>query len=272
MRMKRFFAVFGVSSLFLAAVPLFADTAAGLEAFRTGDYQTAFREWKAAAEKGHADAQFDLGVLYSKGLGVRHDMTEAVAWYRSAAEKGNVQAAFSLGQLYSRGWGVPRDEADAMRWFEMANSSEADLQQVTGWMQVAGYGMDQDYVQAAYWYRQAADHGHAEAQFNLARLYAHGQGVPKDDKEAARWCRAAATHGFGPAQDRLGVRYSQGLGLPQDNGQAYFWLTVASNNGEKHADKLRGELKTKLTPGEATKLEASAVTWQQSRTAMAAKK
>ncbi|SPE41973.1 Sel1 domain protein repeat-containing protein [Candidatus Sulfopaludibacter sp. SbA3] len=269
MRTKRFFAVLGVSALFCAGVPLFGDTATGLEAFRNGDYQKAFREWKACAETGKADAQFDLGMLYAKGLGVQRDMTEAVRWYRSAAEKGNVQAAFSLGQLYSRGWGVPRDEADAMRWLEMANSTDPDQQQVTGWAQVAGYGMPQDFVQAAYWYRQAADHGHAEAQFNLARLYAHGQGVPRDDSEAARWCRAAATHGFAPAQERLAVRYAQGSGLPQDNSQAFFWATIAMNNGDKHAGKLRNELKARLTPSEAGRLEQSAVAWQQSRTSLA---
>lgn len=269
MRRTRFFAVF--STLALLSVPLFADTAAGLEAFRNGDYQKAFREWKAAADQGQADAQFDLAVLYAKGLGVPRDMTEAVRWYHSAAEKGNVQAAFSLGQLYSRGWGVPRDEADALRWLELANSNDPDHSQITGWVQVAGYGMPQDFVQAAYWYRQAADRGHAEAQFNLAHLYARGQGVPKDEQEAARWCRAAATHGFAPAQERLGVRYAQGRGLPQENGQAYFWLTVAANNGNRHADKLRAEMRAKLTPSEAAQQEQSAVAWQASRTSLAKK-
>ena len=77
--------------------------------------------------------------------------------------------------MYSRGWGVPRDEADALRWFQMANSVESDGPP-TDWAIVEGHGMPQDPGQAAYWYRQAADQGHAEAQFNLGRLYSSGRG------------------------------------------------------------------------------------------------
>ena len=66
-----------LSVLFLAALPAFADTAAGLTAFKNKDYQRAYREWKAAADAGQAEAQFDLGVLYAQGLGVRRDLSEA---------------------------------------------------------------------------------------------------------------------------------------------------------------------------------------------------
>ena len=155
---------------FLAALPVFADTAAGLTAFKNKDYQRAYREWKSAADAGQAEAQFDLGVLYAQGLGVRRDLTEAASWYRKSAEQGNAEAEFALGQMYSRGWGVPRDEADALRWFQMANSVESDGAP-TDWAIVEGHGMPRDAGQAAYWYRQAAEQGHAEAQFNLGRLY-----------------------------------------------------------------------------------------------------
>ena len=41
-------------------------------------------------------------------------------------------------------------------------------------------------------FRQAAEQGHADAQFNLGNMYANGEGVPEDDAEAARWYRMAA--------------------------------------------------------------------------------
>src|SRR5271165_7309672 len=116
--------VFGV--VLLCALPVWADVAAGMQAFKNKDYQRAYREWKAAADAGQAEAQFDLGVLYAQGLGVRRDLTEAANWYRKSAEQGNAEAEFALGQMYSRGWGVPRDEADAMRWFQMANSPDSE--------------------------------------------------------------------------------------------------------------------------------------------------
>ena len=60
------------------AATALADTAAGLRAFRDGHYGTAYRECKAAAEQGQAEAQRNRGVLYAKGLGVRRDLTEAM--------------------------------------------------------------------------------------------------------------------------------------------------------------------------------------------------
>ena len=59
-----------------------------------------------------------------------------------------------------------------------------------------GYEVQQDYAQAAYWYRQAANQGLPKAQNNLGLLYEHGQGVPQDYTEAARWYRLAAAQGF----------------------------------------------------------------------------
>ena len=117
-----------------------------MAAFRNKDYATAFREWKAAAEAGQAEAQFDLGLLYAQGLGVTRDMSEAGRWYRKAAEQGNAEAEFALGQMYSRGWGVPRDEADALRWLQMANSPDTEGPP-TEWAVVEGYGVPQDQKQ-----------------------------------------------------------------------------------------------------------------------------
>ncbi len=116
----------GLGIILLSAVPDFADTAAGLVAFKNRDYHRAFQEWKASADAGQAEAEFDLGLLYAQGLGVRRDLTEAARWYRKSADQGNAEAQFALGQMYSRGWGVPRDDADAIRWLQMANSVDSE--------------------------------------------------------------------------------------------------------------------------------------------------
>ena len=52
--------------------------------------------------------------------------------------------------------------------------------------------MAKDYVEAVKWYRQAAEQGHAEAQYNLGCGYANGQGVARDKVEAYAWFSMAA--------------------------------------------------------------------------------
>lgn len=73
-----------------------------------------------AAEQGHADAQFNLGLLYANGEGVEQDMHQAVELFKKAAEQGHVDAENNLGALYYMGDGVDRDEDKAIEWFEKA--------------------------------------------------------------------------------------------------------------------------------------------------------
>jgi len=256
----------GLGVLLLAAVPAFADTAAGLAAFKLKNYELAWREWKASADEGVAEAQFDLGVLYAQGLGVRRDLTEATNWYRKAAEQGNAEAEFALGQMFSRGWGVPRDEADALRWFQMANAVDSDGPP-TDWSLVEGYGMPKDLKEAAYWYQRAADKGHPQAQYNLGRLYAAGSGVKRDQEQAALWMSASATQGFAPAMADLGARYASASGVPKDEKLAYLWLTLAFLHGDRSAEKLRAAEAAKLPAAEVAAQDRAAQNWKPRMTA-----
>ena len=110
----------GLALLLWSGSSVAADVPAGLQAFRNGDYATAYREWKPAAERGQPDAQYNLGVLYMKGLGVRSDRQEAFRWFRLAADQGLAQAQFEVGRIREQGWGVAPDYAEAQRWYLLA--------------------------------------------------------------------------------------------------------------------------------------------------------
>ena len=43
---------------------------------------------RAAAEQGDAEAQYNLGLMYLEGQGVKQDNVEAYAWIRTAAAQG----------------------------------------------------------------------------------------------------------------------------------------------------------------------------------------
>jgi TPR repeat protein len=72
------------------------------------------------AASGNAEAQYNLGILYNMGWGVRRDDAKAVKLYRQAAEQGNAGAQHSLGLLYYLGLGVPRDYVLAYMWSNLA--------------------------------------------------------------------------------------------------------------------------------------------------------
>ncbi len=54
---------------------------------------------QGSAEKGFADAQYQLGCLYSKGTGVRKDIKEARSWWEKAAQQGDEKSKLSLRRL-----------------------------------------------------------------------------------------------------------------------------------------------------------------------------
>ena len=53
-----------------------------------------------------ADAHFRIGVIYDEGNTIKQDYAEAMRWYTLVADKGHVDAQINLGVMYDRGWGV----------------------------------------------------------------------------------------------------------------------------------------------------------------------
>uniref|UniRef100_UPI0006657566 tetratricopeptide repeat protein n=1 Tax=Haemophilus influenzae TaxID=727 RepID=UPI0006657566 len=84
------------------------------------NYQTAFKLWLPLAEQGDANVQFNLGVMYAEGQGVKQDDFEAVKWYRKAAEQGDADAQAILGFSYLLGKGVQVNKSLAKEWFGKA--------------------------------------------------------------------------------------------------------------------------------------------------------
>lgn len=79
--------------------------------------------WRNTAEKGGNNscvAQFDLGVVYSKGHGVERDYSEAVRWYTMAAKQGHMSSQYNLGNMYRNGQGVAPNEDIALDWYQIA--------------------------------------------------------------------------------------------------------------------------------------------------------
>ena len=74
-----------------------------------------------------AEAQFNLGVMYSKGQGVPQGYAEAVRWYRLAAEQGFAEAQTNLGTRYALGQGVPQNYVRAHMWFNLSSANGAEL-------------------------------------------------------------------------------------------------------------------------------------------------
>ena len=142
-----------------------ADFAKGFAAAEAGDYTTALSEWKPLAEQGDANAQYNLGILHERGIGVIEDHKEAIKWYRLAAEQGDADAQYNLGAMHARGKGVIEDHQEAIKWYRLAaEQGEASAQYGLGFMHATGKGVIQDNVYAHMWWNIAAASGDEKAR------------------------------------------------------------------------------------------------------------
>ncbi len=206
------------------------------------DYAQAVTWYRKAADQGNAKAQINLGNMYKNGKGVTQDYIQAEAWYTKAADQGNAKAQFYLGEIYSYGQGVPEDFAKAVVWYrKAADQGNIDAQKRLGWIYEFGKGgVPQDYAQAMAWYRKSAEQGDASAQDDLGFRYQNQDGVARDYAQAMVWYRKAADQGRASAQRALGGMYYNGEGVPKDYAQALAWYRKAADKGNKYAQTALG--------------------------------
>ena len=243
----------------------------GVRCLNEKNYTEAAKLFKAAADQGHAQAQFYLGCCYDNGQGVPQNQAEAAKWYKLAADQGYADAQLNLGVCYANGEGVPQDFAEAVKWLRLAaeqgleeaqealktieaNADESDADSSSStpapqdeqseanqlFRQGISCHNDKNYTEAVKYFKAAADQGHAAAQLFIGFCYAKGDGVPQDLEEAAKWFKLSAEQGVAHAQYVLGLSYKYAQGVPQNRAEAAKWLKKAAEQGyEDAAEELK---------------------------------
>ena len=96
----------------------------GLAAFQaeSPDKSQAAKLFREAAGRGHAGAQYYMGLICERGMGVPKDVAAALDWYRQSATNGYAEAAVVLGNYYHDGLEVKQDYAEAFVWYSVAGA------------------------------------------------------------------------------------------------------------------------------------------------------
>ncbi len=191
-------------------------------------------EWyRRAADQGHDDALCALGLAFRNGQGVQRDCAAAAAALRAAAGHGHVPARWHLALLMAAGSeAVPRDLPAAMAACREAADTGFVPALATMGVLCSAVGRPDEAVR---WWRQAAEGGDVEAQFNLAQAFATGRGTSADSRAAFEWFLGAAESGLVAAQARLGILYATGEGVAADPIEAHKWFFVARLAGDAGA-------------------------------------
>lgn len=225
-------------------------------------------ELQQKANDGDAQAQFELALCYANGTDVEKNTELAFDWHKKAAEQGHVNAEFALGLYYLLGkdqmqqtqeivnkWGLghnpgenvdPAFELAVIQFFAVKVGADDDL--AFAWLKKAA---EQNHAEANYWlgqcylnsigtaqdyesafgcFRIAAEQGIAESQYPLACCFFEGKGIEQNDELGLQWCEKAAERGIATAQYRLAQCYFDGDCVEQNNDLALSWLKKSAEN------------------------------------------
>ena len=131
-------------------------------------YAEALKKLRPLAKDGDTIAQYQLGLCYYNGWGVKQNQETASSWFKKSAVGGHVPAMFAMGFVYEEGKGV------------VVNSEEA-----------------------VKWYRMAAAKGHADSLFHLGMMFDEGRGVNQSTKKALELLEKASQNGSEEAKKYL---------------------------------------------------------------------
>lgn len=118
-----------------------------------------------SANKGDKNAQYDLGMRYQYGNGVKKNRSKAHRWLSKSAQAGSPQAQYALSLFYQ----------------QYARNA-------------------QGIKKSLLWIKKAADQGLADAQYSLGMMFRNGSLVHKNPVEARKWLRRASVQGHMAAQ------------------------------------------------------------------------
>jgi uncharacterized protein len=213
----------------------YARYALGADALERKVWPKAVMYLEQAAKDGYVLAQHTLGVHYHDREPDKP--MKAYKWFLEAAMRGHADAQYHVGLYNQTGKGVPQDLDSALFWYGKA-ARQMDKNALYHLALLMINRPDPDYPTIRTLLEQAAVRDHPHAMYNLGVMHQRGDGVGRDDLMAFRWYEKAALAGLAKAQYNLGMMYHNGLGVPPDEDKALEWWKKAADQGLEEARSL----------------------------------
>jgi hypothetical protein len=101
-----------------------------------------------------------------------------------------------------------------------------------------------------------------DAKFSLGMIYLQGGGVSPDMRVAVTLLMEAAQGGHARAQYAVGSLYASGRGFVKDRIQAYKWINLSMRGEEEHTRAVLATLAKGMTAEEITAAEREVAEWR----------
>lgn len=210
------------------------------------DQQKGCEAMKQMADAGRSDACYIVGDAYAlEGSIWEKDEKMAVLYYQKAAEGGHGAAANSLGEMYETGRGVEQDIVQAEYWYKKSLETENERAAYNlAWIYRKRYIKDKNPSDAAAmmeYYEKVIQSGNVHALTEVGMIYLNGWlGQQQDLKKAEKFLIQAAMQRSGKAQNELVKLYHYKSYGMINEERAFFWARSAAHTGNAEAQYFYG--------------------------------
>jgi TPR repeat protein len=204
-------------------------------------------EFQEVSEELTGPENYMLGMCIGS---IQDDDARALKFFEKASEQGIIQADYTLGLLYTRSITVPANKDEAVKRFRAAASKGLVASQMNlGTL----YSMSKEYIKALSWLEKAAAQGNAQAMFMIATLYLQKNVPDTSGRLGVEWLQKSADSNWLPAITSLGYSYFTSKDpAVQSKALHYFAKGASMGDGENeylvyvyHSSKLPGSQGTK---------------------------
>jgi len=100
--------------------PSFSSIEQGIIEIKNRQYEQGYQSFKMEADKGNAEAQFQIAKMFQSGMKPDRKFKNALIWYNLAANNNHSVAQFNLGLMHAIGQGTKKDPRQAETWIGKA--------------------------------------------------------------------------------------------------------------------------------------------------------
>lgn len=175
------------------------------------------------------------------------NIPNAFSLMKSEAEKGSILALHDIGKMYRNGLLGEDNIPKADEYFQKALQGFFELEPTAkrlkpyvqyriGKMFALGYGAEQDYTKAFWWFKKSADAGNKFAQYSLGSLYFYGNGVAQNYEKAFEYYKLSTDQDNAYACYETAKMLREGIGIEKDAEQAEDYFRNAYSGFSKIAN------------------------------------
>ena len=202
------------------------------EQYQINNYEESFYWTKLSADQNYLFALYDLGLMYSFGIGTEKNLIKAHEYYLKAAKLKMPDAYYQLSYIYTFGEGVKKNIQEAIKWnLQLIEYSNVQVE------------LDKYYDHEAYsnlyyiymWEEKYKDHfqafdyvsklvnerGTGSDYYNLAYMYEVGAGTKQNYTKAFELYLVAEEKGDLSSKQSIANLYYNGDGVKQNYEKAF---------------------------------------------------